>query len=457
MSSPDKQSISHDADEWLDTYESTLKTWLGRRKAGGESPHISSEAKQAGAASDTRKNEAEDFFRDLQYAELAVLMLQAPDDAWPYLRQLAVMNDDYEQHRFELQRLMQRKIASPHEDQELVAPIQERLDSALLARIKRLRDRHRRWVTAALIAAVATAVVMLVAIVAWMWVAFGPDRTPDPAQLWLAAGSVLLASVATSWLAGSVTRGSSMLGVVPVIAPPALALLASVLVLVFSDGGRAVKASAVAVVLGALITAGLAIGSSRPSRGYGANQAMLQESLGLPPPPAGQARGDPGALFDSLGGEIIRRTDVEHRRAVRWQWTHILLGGAAAFASGAAAIAVTEQNLTDSLKAAIGILAISGAALSALLAALNPGRRSETAALTEEGCAALSREVIVMRRLDLADYSEEEKREALEDVVDRFEKVIGLPERNSFWRRRRRRRIRSGAPQTRRTAPVQQD
>jgi hypothetical protein len=84
----------------------------------------------------------------------------------------------------------------------------------------------------------------------------------------------------------------------------------------------------------------------------------------------------------------------------------------------------------------VTVLALGGAGLTALATTLNPGRRGESAASTAASCEALAREIGVMYRLDLdAELQDKHGRRALEDILIRYDAIVGVKGRDSFWSR----------------------
>jgi hypothetical protein len=136
------------------------------------------------------------------------------------------------------------------------------------------------------------------------------------------------------------------------------------------------------------------------------------------------------AELEDLGGEAAKKADVESRSASRWRVAHYVLGGSAALTAGASSLDGVGPQF-----------AIVAAGLAALVTALNPAQRAGEKQTVADGCASLGREIGVMARIDLENYLSEPthelmEREALEDVLDRYDATLGAPERKSFWSRR---------------------
>jgi hypothetical protein len=142
------------------------------------------------------------------------------------------------------------------------------------------------------------------------------------------------------------------------------------------------------------------------------------------------------ALLDELEEEIAFSEEARSRAWRTWQVVAVALSSAAALASGAAGVLFAQNPPNDNLWPAW--VAAAAAALSGVVAALNPGRRQEDNRLTMLGCQALRRELRVLRDHDVRHdpVIAAHVRDALEDMTVRFEAVLGGPEQQSYWRRR---------------------
>ncbi len=150
---------------------------------------------------------------------------------------------------------------------------------------------------------------------------------------------------------------------------------------------------------------------------------------------APKARGRAGALgaeLEQLEARINSRYADETSRARRWGTAHIAIGSVAALTAGAAGVIAGQDSLPTFVAVVLGLL---GGGFAAVSTAVNPGRRYEESSLIAKKCDALAREVEIMMRLDLSGYDQPIRREALEDVVSRFDEAIGLPPSASFWQR----------------------
>ena len=295
--------------------------------------------------------------------------------------------------------------------------------------------RWRRWATAATVAGLLAVVIGQAAWVAGM-------STAKPLVAWGWLGLTLIGI----GLISAIVFTRTAVGDLPerwrlaLIALPALIVLVAVLLALLGGQPRpAYIATGVVATLVVVAMVAVAVVTSDPQR-------VLDDFSSLVPlPPAGDGVGP--SRIGRLGAELRQvemvvedRARQERRSARGWQVAHIVVGGAAALASGAAGVVLTtEAQLSGSLRTVITVLAVGGAGLTALATTLNPGRRAENAGLTSAGCEALVREIGVMTRLDLRGYGRRGGREALEDVLDRYDALVGVTGPDSFWSRHHKR------------------
>jgi hypothetical protein len=313
-----------------------------------------------------------------------------------------------------------------------------RLQNYALERIKRVRsayDTSRRWATAAAVAG------LLAVAVGWLvWRAgVGADQ-PPLAFGWLGLIVVglglAMAMVFTHTAMGDLSESSRL----------RLTVLPAIVVLAVAVGGlllpRAIRPAYVGTAVVAALVVVVVLAAVAIAR---APERTVAEAPS-PPAPAPSIP-LPGEPVDRLSAElrtaesvVSSRSRREQRSARRWRLFHYVIGGAAALASGAAGVVLstaTENQLGGSLKTFLALLAIAGGGLTALVTTLDSGRRGEAAELRSASCEALAREIGVITRWDLKEelWPAQRAREALEDVLIRYEAIIGVTGRDSFWSR----------------------
>lgn len=342
-------------------------------------------------------------------------------------------------------------------NEQLIAQLKELrgIASARVEEVQRAYARWRRWATGAAIGGV---LAVVVGQVAWLFgYRFGAD---DPLVVWGLLGLTLIglglacATIFTRTAAGDLGDGWRLVLTVLPILMVIVAVAGIVAVAAAGAGAGAgpfsrdelrtayIGTGVVAALAAVAVLAAGAI-SSNPERALDDTARTL-----FPVPVAGRAHAD---RVDQLEAElrtaeavVEERSRQERRSARRWLSTHILVGGLGALASAAAGVVLnaepSQQVLSQQTRSLVTLLALVGAGLTALATTLNPGRRWETAAVTAGSCEALAREIGVMTRLDLDEELEPESgprhgREALEDVLSRYDSIVGVPGRDSFWSR----------------------
>jgi hypothetical protein len=317
----------------------------------------------------------------------------------------------------------------------------ERLEQGLLADIKEIEHAYRRWRTVTLWASVFFTALSFAGLLGWLW---SLDQG-EVNVVWGAAsmlsltlgliGTTVCTSIAlehsndggSTQSGGVASRAAAHLPkLLPFVAPVFL-LIATVWAVtrdVPADGWdpRILYASlaSTAVLLSVVF---YFVFSRMPRRSLMANTPAEWQD-GILRFRSGSGRSIRGEL-SRIEGVAAARSSEQLRSARRWRIGHYVLGGGAALAAGGAG----ARNIPS--------LAILAAALTALATALNPGRQSEEKQVMADGCSSLAREIGVMGRVDLGEYTPPLDREALEDVVDRYDSLIGAPERRSFWARNR--------------------
>lgn len=136
--------------------------------------------------------------------------------------------------------------------------------------------------------------------------------------------------------------------------------------------------------------------------------------------------------LENLRARILQEARTQHKASIAWATTFVLVGGLAALLSGAAGVTSTQ----DEWRGWVVGLAIGGAGLTALMTALNPGRRWEQARTLQLACQSLEREVGILIRLDLGgkDPSDANGRQKIEQIAKMYDTLLGVPERPSLWR-----------------------
>ena len=137
-----------------------------------------------------------------------------------------------------------------------------------------------------------------------------------------------------------------------------------------------------------------------------------------------------------VGRELRRLRDLiseEARRhrviARRWMVAFVAIGGAAALTSGSAAVTASSDSGADRW---VVVLAVAGGGLGALATALNPGGRWEQARTVALTLTRLAHELETFIGLQGADLRGT-GRQTVEDVVMRFDAILGVPERTRLW------------------------
>jgi MFS family permease len=313
-----------------------------------------------------------------------------------------------------------------------------RLQNYALEHIKRVRsayDTSRSWATAA---AVAGLLALAVGWLAWR-AGVGADQ-PLLAFGWLGLIVVglglAMAMVFTYTAMGHLSESSRL----------RLTVLPAIIVLAVAVGGlllpRAIRPAYVGTGVVAALVVLIVLAAAAIAR---APERAIAEAPSPPVPfPPVHLPAEP---IDRLSVElrtaesvVSNRSRREQRSARRWRLLHYAIGGAAALTSGAAGVVLTtatQNQLGGGLKTFLALLAIAGGGLTALATTLDSGRRGEAAELRSASCEALAREIGVMTRWDLTEelWPEERAREALEDVLLRYEAIVGVTGRNSFWSR----------------------
>ena len=130
--------------------------------------------------------------------------------------------------------------------------------------------------------------------------------------------------------------------------------------------------------------------------------------------------------LENLRRRIHQEARAQRRASLAWATTFIIVGGLAALLSGAAGVTANQTDATDWVAA----LAIGGAGLTALMTAVNPGRRWEQARTLQKACESLEQEVGVVIRLDLTPSADHETaRQRIEDIAIMYDSLLGLPDR----------------------------
>lgn len=141
-----------------------------------------------------------------------------------------------------------------------------------------------------------------------------------------------------------------------------------------------------------------------------------------------------------LREEVGRVAGRQSAVARRWRSAYFWLSMPAAALAGAAGVVGVTASGTPSADQGwwIAGLALAAAALTALSAALNPGRHWEAARQSAGRSESLHRELTVMHNVDLPGYAERKRaREAIEYVLARLDGAAGVTG-ESFWRQQRR-------------------
>jgi hypothetical protein len=157
----------------------------------------------------------------------------------------------------------------------------------------------------------------------------------------------------------------------------------------------------------------------------------------LPPPPLPRpstlgSHARPSKIadqMDELRGTVDHYGRDMRRSAQRWRAAYIVIGLPAVALAGAAGV----SGLADVATWWTVALALGAASLSALSAALNPGRNWEAKRQAADACESLSREIAVMRAIDLGVYKGSDAREALEEILGKIDNIIGIPDRVTYW------------------------
>ena len=133
------------------------------------------------------------------------------------------------------------------------------------------------------------------------------------------------------------------------------------------------------------------------------------------------------AELDELLARVEQEATSQRVQGRRWAATFIVVGGLAASLSGAAGVTATQADAESPW--VIG-LAVSGAGLTALMTALNPGGRWEQARTVRLACESLAQEVGVFVRVDLGTTPDDSVgRMKIDEIALKYDALLGVPER----------------------------
>lgn len=304
---------------------------------------------------------------------------------------------------------------------------------SLIAQIDALEARYTQWRAWVIVAACSGAVVAIGGLAYWFNAV--SEKDPDPLGVWLSSIVALLGLVWFSALTRPAIAGlPSSYSFLPVV-PPFVGIASAIYVIIGpADSPQAFSTAAILIGGSMLIIAWLLAETYISVTGD-----LAGDEFYLPEFPSdddlhdvtGAGRRNVRAELAALARAVRARGRSAARQARWWGVTHLVVGGIGAGLSAAAA--VTAVPATDVKFGWPVALALAAATLTGIGTALNPSRRKEEATLLAAKCEALDREVGVMRRVDWQDYSKPRDREALEDILTRYDQLLGLPELNSFW------------------------
>lgn len=301
------------------------------------------------------------------------------------------------------------------------------LEESLLRHSKDVRQVYGRWRVLSMWAAFASLVAAPVGLAVWLAAGGGVPNTL------LASLGLIFFTVGLTATAFLTPRAAAMLsprmqGILVLIPPVCVLLITSWLSIVRNDDVEPLLlALSASIALAAIAAYWVFVVAPRRALGaeYRASVAPTLLPLGF------KANGDVRAELVSVEDVADRTAHMERRSARWWRRTHYLLGtGAAATAGVVGALAGVPSNFQ--------VVAIISAALAGAATTLNPGKRAEEKLTMAEGAAALAREIRVLTRIDLDGYrqdNEDKPRQALEDIIERYESIVGAPERRTFWSR----------------------
>lgn len=133
------------------------------------------------------------------------------------------------------------------------------------------------------------------------------------------------------------------------------------------------------------------------------------------------------AELDELLTRVRQEAQTQRVQGNWWGATFIVIGGLSAVLSGAAGVTATQAAESPWV---VG-LAISGAGLTALVTALNPGGRWEHARTIRLACESLAQEVGVFMRVDLGTTADEDDgREKIDEIAVKYDALLGVQERS---------------------------
>lgn len=299
------------------------------------------------------------------------------------------------------------------------------------ARLKNEAEARRSW----LFVWVSGSALGLLAIVAAFWTSLFDPLGWSWITVCLAGLGALVAALYTF----RATRGLSIRANWILVALPFLVLVVA-LILPLQGGQTPAIATVVAVLTVAAVLGGMSLWVVRhePSEPH-LRSALSSRSLGLMRGSASSGSNTTDwnryLVADELAtlrARILQEAGTQHKASIAWATTFVLVGGLAALLSGAAGVTSTQEQWDDWVAG----LAIGGAGLTALMTALNPGRRWEQARTLQLACQSLEQEVGVLIRLDLdgSDPTGVSGRQKIEQIAKMYDTLLGVPERPRLWR-----------------------
>ncbi|MFI7482409.1 hypothetical protein ACH9EU_08315 [Kocuria sp. M1R5S2] len=259
-----------------------------------------------------------------------------------------------------------------------------------------------------------------------------------PGWSWITVCLAGLGALVAALYTFRATRGMSVRGNWILVALPVLVLVIAV-VLPRQDGQTLVSATAVAILTVAVL-GGMSLWVVRhepdePPLRSGLSSRSLGLLRGSASSESETTDWDCYLVADeitTLRARILQEAGKQRKASIAWATTFILVGGVAALLSGAAGV---TANLDQGNALIVG-LAIGGAGLTALMTALNPGRRWEQARALHLACQSLEQEVGVLIRLDLGgnEPKDDNGRQKIEEIAKMYDALLGVPERPRLWR-----------------------